>query len=865
MTTRLEKLLAAAGIALVIAVMFGPLLLEPGASGKYDVYRAFGPWNYFFDRSIQSGDFPEWNPLTLGGTPFAANPQSWALYPPNILRALVHVHPTPMGTMGGLALLALLHVCMLGFGTYRLARVHELSRSAAGVAMLGASLNALVVRRVAELHFIFTLAWLPFILLHTRGFVRAESPRERLHQGTWLALYTALAVLGGFPQLYPYIAAGVLAYAFVERLADRRGLDAEPAPPVAARARVLGALLLRDALYAVPAVVLLVALAACLLLPAEQFASLSGRVTGAKHAADGHLPAQWTLAYAWRALSVYSGAQYEPETLRGAGIGVLALASAGVLGVRRVSASLLVALYVFIDLLIGAPMPIASAIELASPFQMVSVTRAADVGLVFLALIAGVGVDALRAEVTWRRVLSAIAALAVGGSALFTLQYQLSRGRTWVEPNTAMMLAPAALLVVLALAAFVAHRWQVLAQALPIALVALVACELFAWNGPYARELIVHREFPRQWLSTTDTAGKNPFWPDNRRDADERPNFGQFTLRGQINGYDPLHLEAVRTFIASKKRGRRYERTVRVEEAVAYNARGHLWMKRAFWLVPSVVVGAQPQRKTLYPPTEVAFVLDKPALVPVRKGKELVGSGVSAAATRTAIEPPKLRRLPAREGKQRGRAKTGWVSVPAQHAVLELVVRARGPFVVAPRIERGAAEPFAPRDVLALEVGAKSDDVREHRFEIPLPDFTKLRAALELSWDDPEHTPELISLAVLSDPRDEDAKLKVVKRSADEVTVRVRDLPAPRLLAFSDAAYPDWYVEVDGKPARILRTADVFKGVELPAGSHDVRFYFRSARLHLGLWLSAVALSISVILLWTTRAPRPREQRADHP
>jgi hypothetical protein len=496
---------------------------------------------------------------------------------------------------------------------------------------------------------------------------------------------------------------------------------------------------------------------------------------------------------------------------------------------------------------------------------MVSATRAADVGLLFVALLAGRGLDALRSELTWRRVLAAAGVLGLGGAALFTLDYQLDRGRIWLQPNSAMLLVPAVLLVTAAAAAFAARKTHVAARALPFVLVALVAGELLAWNGPYARQLIVHRSFEREWMSTTDAAGKNPFWPDNRREADERPNFGMFTLRGQINGYDPLHLDGVRRFIASKSRGRRYERTVRIEEAVAFNARAHLLMKRAFWLVPAVVVGAQPARRVLYPPTEVAFVTERPTHVPVRKSAGLIGRGVSLDATRTELEPPRLRRLPASQGKERAQVKTRWVTVPPQHAVLELVLRAGGRVLVSPSIERRSNDRSVPRETLALEVEAKSDAVADHRLEIPLPDFSELRAKLELSWDAGGPPPELVSLAVLSDPRDEDAKLQIVHRSADEVRVRVRGLPAPRLLVLTDAAYPDWHVEVDGKPARVLRTADVFKGVELPAGSHDVRFYFRSSRLHLGLWVSALALLIAAALLWTTRPPRARAQHAEHP
>ena len=44
------------------------------------------------------GDFATWNPLSMAGMPHAANPQAWAFYPPNLLRAVLHASPTPSGT-----------------------------------------------------------------------------------------------------------------------------------------------------------------------------------------------------------------------------------------------------------------------------------------------------------------------------------------------------------------------------------------------------------------------------------------------------------------------------------------------------------------------------------------------------------------------------------------------------------------------------------------------------------------------------------------------------------------------------------------------------------------------------------------------
>ena len=59
-------------------------------------------------------------------------------------------------------------------------------------------------------------------------------------------------------------------------------------------------------------------------------------------------------------------------------------------------------------------------------------------------------------------------------------------------------------------------------------------------------------------------------------------------------------------------------------------------------------------------------------------------------------------------------------------------------------------------------------------------------------------------------------------------SVRVAvDAAAPGVLVLHDIDYPGWTALVDGRPAPVLRTNLIFRGVEVPKGHHSVVFSFR--------------------------------------
>jgi hypothetical protein len=82
---------------------------------------------------------------------------------------------------------------------------------------------------------------------------------------------------------------------------------------------------------------------------------------------------------------------------------------------------------------------------------------------------------------------------------------------------------------------------------------------------------------------------------------------------------------------------------------------------------------------------------------------------------------------------------------------------------------------------------------------------------------------------------------RIVRYSAGELEIET-EAPGASLLVVTDSYYPGWRASVDGRPAPLLRTNLLFRGVPVPAGNHRVRLWFDPLSVRLGFALSAVAL-----------------------
>jgi uncharacterized membrane protein YfhO len=72
-------------------------------------------------------------------------------------------------------------------------------------------------------------------------------------------------------------------------------------------------------------------------------------------------------------------------------------------------------------------------------------------------------------------------------------------------------------------------------------------------------------------------------------------------------------------------------------------------------------------------------------------------------------------------------------------------------------------------------------------------------------------------------------------------------------LVLSEAYYPGWHAEVDGRPVPVYPTDTTLQGIVVPAGNHRIRFVFASTMFRAGAFALAAGMVIVAIVLWRTR------------
>lgn len=888
-----------------LARMYWPFVERPAEMkffGYLDAWVYTGPVLFYGDRVLAEGEIPTWNPYVFCGQPIAGNPQYLLFYPPNTLRSLLTPGPTPWNTNVGIVILLMLHSLWAGLGAYLLGRAHSLSRAASFCAGAFFVFSAPFTQRLLlHHHLVMVISWLPWTWLALRNVMHATDTRRAAGWCVLLGLSFGMAILAGSPQMTFLVGMSLGLYWLIMRVQDlfadwRRGKTGEGLRGIA-----------RDVALGTLAVALSAAIAAALVLPAIGLARETPRATAKGENIEAGLSHEkWTLT---EVLSIYPGSANH-EGIKAIGASGLLLCVIGLFSVARREVLFLsiMALLLFdaSDVHSRFMLQLTSHI---TPFPISSPGRTMMLGALPLALLAGLGVDRLRAamspkllrvgasmlllvtyttmfEAAYRRMQVLIdatgydpypmALLGIGIAILLLVNLAI-----WFPARRAFVITAVVLLFVIFAIMFVAayRRMQVLTnltdydpypmallgisiatfllinlaiwyptrRAFVIAAAVLALLEPVAWRSMWSFSVTAGRgHFYRFGL---DAARAHPdFHPITARESVRYPNTALYTLTPQINGYDPLSLHGFRELVAPHEEPIFFRGIIETQRRSVIP---HLLLKRPFWLQREYIRGPIPGAETVFAPTTTAYIENPPALsVPEIKATE---SPQMISANITSVPLPIENHIfHAVDGVVGTECKI-WMPPrdTRRHTVLRLHVisdcKAELEVRLPQRIMRGESELMA-----ALQVHAT--DGTPVALDVPLPDVDASLLELQTFYMDIGDKIELVSAELLLDQQDEFELITVLKQSASTTELEVRDLPAHRILSFIDFNYPGWHAYLDGQEVPILHVFSHFKGVEVPPGTHRVRFEFRPRVVPISICISIASFAVALMLLvWAFR------------
>ena len=223
----------------------------------------FYPWQQLAVEFWRSGNAPLWNPFVGNGAPLAANLQTAAFYPLNVLYLILPVERA-MGYT------AVLHAILAGLAMYAWGRTFGLRPLAALIGALAFQLSQFFVARFGFLSITTTFPWTAVWLWRAEVLVQ----RRRMSDALWLALTIGLGLLAGHAQTAGAGLIVVMMYAALRQISNFKLQTSNLKRQEASRR-------LRSAVGGlVTAFVLGVALASVQLLPSSELAAQSQRANG---------------------------------------------------------------------------------------------------------------------------------------------------------------------------------------------------------------------------------------------------------------------------------------------------------------------------------------------------------------------------------------------------------------------------------------------------------------------------------------------------------------------------------------------------------------------------------------------------------
>ncbi|MEE3259894.1 MAG: YfhO family protein, partial [Candidatus Latescibacterota bacterium] len=189
-------------IGAAVVACFWPAATMQGAFFVQDVMVQNYPFREFFARAINQGQLPLWNAAINCGFPLFAEGQAGALYPPNIVLALL------LPAWAALNLNVVIHLWLAGVGIYGLLRSFGASWAAGLCAGLCYALSGYMVVRAMSPNFIAVCAWVPVLFY----LIERSLARRRWLDLLLFATVVCLQLLAGHPQATAYGLVAVIAY-----------------------------------------------------------------------------------------------------------------------------------------------------------------------------------------------------------------------------------------------------------------------------------------------------------------------------------------------------------------------------------------------------------------------------------------------------------------------------------------------------------------------------------------------------------------------------------------------------------------------------------------------------------------------------
>lgn len=225
-------------IVVVLAVAAACIVLWQRLwSGSHTLYlwdagTYFYPMKDLLGRTVQSGEWPWWNPWIRNGLPFYANPQVGLFYPPSLLFYLL---PTALAFNGNV----IVHSILMATGFFCWLRSTGRSPAAAALGSLVIVWGGFAMSMTVYLNNLQALAWIGWTWWAWEGWLRHRTWR-------WLGLTSAgfgLEFLAGEPQVAVITAVVALLLAWTRQSDPQRARSGWGAPVLALAAAAAGAMI----------------------------------------------------------------------------------------------------------------------------------------------------------------------------------------------------------------------------------------------------------------------------------------------------------------------------------------------------------------------------------------------------------------------------------------------------------------------------------------------------------------------------------------------------------------------------------------------------------------------------------------------